>query len=136
MSALDRQVATWRDVALLIGRLLIAALFVVSAWQAFNGLAGATGYFARLEVPAPDLVAPAVMVFEFAAGILLVAGFQTRLMALLLGAFTVMAALIGHMNFADGNQLNHFLKNMAIVGGCLAVFVAGAGSYSVDFSRE
>jgi putative oxidoreductase len=47
----------------------------------------------------------------------------------------VVAALIAHTNFADGNQLNHFLKNVAIAGGCLALFVSGAGAYSVDAKR-
>ena len=80
-------------------------------------------------------MAPLAAAFELAAGILLLVGFKTRLVALAIGAFVVIAALLAHTNFADGNQLNHFLKNFAIVGGCLALFVTGAGAYSMDAKR-
>jgi len=49
--------------------------------------------------------------------------------------FVVIAALLAHTNVADGNQLNHLLKNLAIAGGCLALFVSGPGAYSVDARR-
>ena len=47
-------------------------------------------------------------------------------------AFIIAAGLIAHNNFADINQLNHFLKNLGLLGGCLALFVAGPGRYSID----
>ena len=72
----------------------------------------------------------------FAVGrVLIIVGFKTRLAALALAIFVVIAALLAHTNFADQNQLNHFLKNVAIAGGCLAFFVSGAGLYSVDARR-
>jgi putative oxidoreductase len=73
-----------------------------------------------------------VAAFELAFGILLIAGFKTRFVALAIALFVVIAALFAHTNFADGNQLNHFLKNLAIAGGCLALFVTGAGAFSMD----
>jgi putative oxidoreductase len=86
-------------------------------------------------VPAPSLVAPLVATFELAVGVLLLVGFHTRCVALATAAFVVIAALLAHMNFADGNQLNHLLKNLAIAGGCLALFVSGPGAHSVDARR-
>ena len=123
------------DIALLIGRILVALLFLVAAYNKFNGLAGTVAYFTRLGVPAPSIVAPLAAAFELASGILLLVGFKTRLVALAIAGFVIIAALLAHTNFADGNQLNHFLKNFAIVGGCLALFVTGAGAYSMDAKR-
>ena len=135
MAPLDRKLSAFNDIALLIGRILIAALFVVAAYNKFKGLGGTTTYFTKLGVPAPSVLAPLVATFELAVGALLIAGFKTRYVALAVAAFVVIAALLGHMNLADGNQLNHFLKNLAIAGGALALFVAGPGRYSVDARR-
>jgi len=89
----------------------------------------------KLGVPAPSVMAPIVAAFELLVGVLVIVGFKTRLAALAIAIFVVIAALLAHTNFADQNQLNHFLKNFAIAGGCLALFVSGAGAYSVDARR-
>ena len=135
MASIDRTLAAYNDIALLIGRILIGVLFLVAAYGKFKGLAGTTGYFTRLGVPAPSIVAPLVAAFELGTGVLLVVGFKTRWAALAIGVFVLIAALLAHTNLADQNQLNHFLKNIAIAGGCLALFVSGAGIYSVDARR-
>jgi putative oxidoreductase len=114
---------------------LIAVLFLIASYNKFKGLGGSTAYFTKLGVPGASVMAPLAAAFELAAGILLLVGFKTRLVALAIGAFVIIAALLAHTNFADGNQLNHFLKNFAIVGGCLALFVTGAGAYSMDAKR-
>jgi putative oxidoreductase len=131
-SAFERKLSRFSDIALLIGRILVAVLFLMAAYAKFKGLGGTTSYLTKLGVPAPSLAAPLVAAFELVAGILLLVGFKTRLVALAIAIFVVIAALLAHMNFADQNQLNHFLKNLAIAGGCLALFVSGAGLYSVD----
>jgi putative oxidoreductase len=78
---------------------------------------------------------------EALGGLALVAGFQTRYASLLLALFTLVAALVGH-RFWDvtdaaqrSNQLIHLLKNIAMIGGFLALYVAGAGAFSVDARR-
>ena len=86
-------------------------------------------------MPAPGIIAPLTILFEAAAGILLIIGYQTRLVAIALAAFCVATALIAHTNIADGNQFNHLLKNLAIAGGALALFVSGAGAQSLDAKR-
>ena len=133
--AYERKFSGFNDIALLVGRILIAVLFLVAAYLKFKGLGGTTGYFTKLGVPAPSVVAPLVAAFELAVGVLLLVGFHTRCAALATAAFVVIAALLAHTNVADGNQLNHLLKNLAIAGGCLALFVSGPGAYSVDQRR-
>jgi putative oxidoreductase len=134
-NAFDAKAAGFHDIALVIGRILVGLLFIVAAYNKFKGYDGTIAYFTRLGMPAASVMAPLVTLFELAAAVLLIVGYQTRIVALLLAAFVVAAAMIAHTNFGDGNQLNHFLKNVAIAGGCLAFFVSGPGSYSVDARR-
>jgi putative oxidoreductase len=75
------------------------------------------------------------ILFETVAGILLIIGYQTRLVALAVAAFCIATGLVAHTNVADGNQLNHLLKNLAVAGGALALFVSGAGAHSLDAKR-
>lgn len=131
-NAFDAKAAGFHDIALAVGRVLVGLLFIVAAYNKFKGYDGTIAYFTRLGMPAASVMAPLVTLFELAAAVLLIVGYQTRIVALLLAAFVVAAALIAHTNFGDGNQLNHFLKNVAIAGGCLAFFAAGPGVYSVD----
>jgi putative oxidoreductase len=131
-NAIDGQAAKFSDLALLVGRILIGLLFLVAAYNKIKGYGGATGYFGKLGIPAPQIMLPLTIVFEAAAGILLIIGYQTRLVALTIAAFCIVSALLAHMNFGDGNQLNHFLKNLAIAGGALVLFAGGAGRQSVD----
>ena len=134
-NSIDAQASNYRDVALLVGRILIGVLFLIAAYNKIKGYDGTVGYFTKLGVPAPALATPLAIAFEAAAGILLVIGYQTRIVALAIAAFCIVTALIAHTNIADGNQLNHLLKNFAIAGGCLALFVTGAGAQSVDAKR-
>lgn len=133
--AMDSKAASSSDIALLVARILVGALFIVAAYNKFKGYDGSIAYFTRLGLPMPSVLAPVVMLFEVVCGVLLIVGYQTRIVALALGAFVLVAAFAAHTNFADGNQMNHFLKNAAIVGGCLALFVTGAGGYSLDAKR-
>ena len=124
------------NLALLVGRILIAALFLVAAYNKFKGLGGTTAYMTKLGVPQPSIMAPVVAGFEALIGVLVLIGYQTRCVAIAIAIFCVVTALMAHFNLADGNQLNHFLKNLAIAGGALALFVSGAGAFSVDGRRR
>lgn len=135
MAILDSEASKYRDVALLIGRILLGALFLIAAYNKARGYGGAVGYFGRLGLPVPGLLAPLTILFEAAAGVLLIIGYQTRLVAVLVAVFCIVTALIAHTNVGDGNQLNHLLKNFAIAGGALALFIAGPGSQSLDAKR-
>jgi putative oxidoreductase len=135
MAVFDAEASKYRDIALLIGRTLLGALFLIAAYNKAKGYGGAVGYFTKLGVPAAGVVAPFTILFEAAAGILLVIGYQTRLVAIAVAAFCIATALIAHTNIADGNQFNHLVKNLAIAGGALALFVSGAGAQSLDAKR-
>ncbi len=132
LDRIESRLSSYNDTALLIGRVLIGALFVISAYNKVRGYGGSVGYFTKLGLPLPSLLVPLTIVFEAAAGVFMIIGYRTRITALAIAAFCVLSALVAHLNLADGNQLNHFLKNMAIAGGCLAILVAGAGRQSVD----
>jgi putative oxidoreductase len=127
--------------ALLVSRLLIASLFLVAGVRKLMGVAGAAGYFTKLGFPAADVLVWVAIAIELGGGALLVLGWQTRRVAWLLIAFTAIATFMAHRFWQFdaaqyANQLNHFLKNAAIVGGLLYVVVFGAGSASLDGTRK
>ena len=125
---------TTQSAAALVGRLLLAALFLLEGWSKLRGYAPATAYMERSSVP--GLLLPAVILAELGGGILLVIGWQTRCAALALAIFCVVAALLFHTNFADRNQLLHFEKDLAIAGGLLVLAASGPGRFSLDGSGK
>lgn len=121
----------------LVARILMGALFVVAGARSFMFFAGSAGYFARLGFPAPEAMTWLAIVVEVFGGLLLIIGWRTRLMAWLLAVFVVVATVMAHRfwEFPEAqfsNQLNHFLKNLAIIGGLLMVAAFGPGSASAD----
>ena len=124
------------NAVLLVSRIFLAALFLVSGFGILmGGPAGFGGYLGSLGVPAPVIFAWLVTILKIVASIAIIVGFQTRYAAYALAAFTIGAALIGHHNFADQNELTQFLKDFAIAGGLLLVATYGPGSLSIDARR-
>lgn len=126
--------------AAVIGRLLLGGMFLMAGLNKFGGLEGLAGYIASRGLPLPDLLAPAVAVFEVIAGLALIAGWQARWSALALAAFTLLATVLFHNYWAmpaeqQMVQQLMFMKNLAIVGGLLMVTALGAGPASVDARR-
>lgn len=121
---------------LLIGRLLIAALFLVAGIGKLTAMAGTTAYFNKLGLPAPQVMVWLTIMVEIGGALLLILGWQTRRVAWVLAAFTVVATFLGHPIWNDPSQLNHFLKNLAVIGGLLFVAAIGPGSLSVDGRRR
>ena len=119
-----------RDAALLAGRILLAAMFILGGWGKIGGYAGTQAYMASKGVP--GMLLPLVILTELGGGLAILAGFQTRLVAILLAGFTLLAGLIFHYLPADQMQMILFMKNLAIAGGFLALFAAGPGRYAVD----
>jgi len=108
----------------LVARLLIAALFAASGVWKITHFAVSAAYFARLGLPAQEAVAVLAIVIELGGGILLAIGWRLRWVAWFLAAFVLVATALGHRFWEVDpaqyfNQLNHFLKNLAIVGGLL-----------------
>lgn len=124
-------------VAPLVGRVLIALIFVIAGFNKITGFEGTVGYIASQGIPLPALAAIGAIVVELGGGLLLVAGWQSRLAATALLIFTAVAALIFHAFWAAPaemaqNQMIHFLKNVSIMGGLLYVIAFGAGHVSAD----
>jgi len=121
----------------LVGRILLALLFVMAGFGKMTGFEGTVGYIASKGLPLPSLGAIVAIVIEFGVGLAFGFGFKTRLAAIILAVFTVVTGLIFH-NFwampADQVMINQimFLKNLAISGGFLFVAAFGAGAYSLD----
>jgi putative oxidoreductase len=119
------------DYAALVGRLFLASMFLLFGYGKLTGYTGAVGYMGSLGLPAPALFTVLATVIEIAGGLLILVGYQTRLVSLGLAIYVLVSAFIGHMQFGDLNQFQHFMKNMAIVGGLLAFFAFGGGAYSL-----
>ncbi|CAN7681785.1 DoxX family protein [Mesorhizobium sp. LjNodule214] len=127
-----------RNALLLLSRLLLAALFVPSGFQALANISGTTDYFASLGLPLPSLAAWGTGLFELIAGLAILVGLQTRIAALLLAAFCIAAGFIGHYGQGGDDPMLAFLhqqmlmKDIAIAGGFLALAMAGAGAWAID----
>jgi len=117
----------------LIGRLLIAALFVLSGWGKINSYAGTQAYMQHAGVPGALL--PLVILLELGGGIAIVIGLYTRPAALLLAGFSIIAALLFHAGSTDQMQQIMFLKDLGLAGGFLFLVANGAGRLSIDARR-
>ena len=125
----------------LIGRILLAILFITSGFGKIAGFEGTAGYIASKGLPMASVVAALTIVVELGGGLALLFGFFTRWAALALAVFTVLAGLIFHAYWAVPadqvmNMTIHFWKNISIAGGMLMVAAFGPGSISVDARRQ
>jgi putative oxidoreductase len=133
LSCTDGVATGMSDLLLLIGRVLIACVFLMTVW-----IGGpATGYLTSLNFPAPDFMSVLAHVVEWVVVISLILGVATRYGALLGLAFVVIALLTAHLYWqfpaaAQGLQYTFLSKDIAIAGGLLVLFVTGGGRISVD----
>ena len=119
-----------------LGRLFIGILFLASGLGKLAAPAATQGYIAAMGLPAPLLAYVGSTGIEVIGSLLLIAGYRARAVALVMAGFTFLAAIFFHSNFADQNQMIHFMKNIAIIGGLFQVAAFGAGSFSLDARRE
>ena len=117
---------------LLVGRILASVIFIVAGYGKLMGMAGTIGYFTKIGVPLPEIAYYVAVLVELGGGLLLLVGFQTRIVALVLAVFCVATALLAHANLSDMAQQISFMKNLSMAGGFLAFAAAGAGAYSID----
>jgi putative oxidoreductase len=116
----------------LIGRILLAAIFVLSGVGKLGAPAATQGYIAAMGMPAPLLGFLGAVAIELGGGLLLLVGYRTKLVAAVLAAFCIVTAFIFHHALADQNQMIHFLKNFAMAGGLLQLVAYGSGRISLD----
>jgi putative oxidoreductase len=129
------------DALLLVGRIALGAIFVMSGYGKLAGLDGFTAVLANQGVPLAPIMAVLAAAAEFSGGLFIVLGFQARLGALVLVAFTVAATLIAHRFWElDGAaykaQQIQFSKNLSIIGGLLLLVAAGSGRFGLDGLRH
>ena len=114
------------------GRLLIGLPFAMSGLSKLGAYAATTGLISAAGLPFPPLAFAVAVAVELGGGLLLIAGYQARAVALALAVFSVATAIAFHSNFADQNQMIHFLKNVMMAGGLLQIAAFGAGALSLD----
>ena len=118
------------------GRLLIALMFVMSGLSKVTDYSGTVGLISasKLPLPAPLAYAGAVAV-EIVCSVMLIVGFRTRASAAVLALYCLAAAVLFHTDFANPDNIIHFLKNIAITGGLLQIVGFGSGALSIDNRR-
>lgn len=114
----------------LIGRILLAIIFLMSGISKLTGIEGNVGYMEAFGVPGM-LIWPTIVV-EIVGALMLIVGFKVRWAAAALAAFTLVSGLIFHTDFADQNQMINFMKNLAMTGGLLYVIAFGSGALALD----
>lgn len=130
-----------QNVFALVGRILLAFLFVPAGISKISGFTGAVGYAASMGMPLPSVAVGIGLLIELVGGFALLLGWGTRWAALALAFFTLLASFFFHAYWslpADqvGMQQLLFGKNVALTGGLLAFAAFGAGAFSVDGRRR
>jgi len=130
-----------QDAFTFAARLLLVALFLPAGIGKLTGFAGTVGYISSVGLPLPTAGAALALSVEILGGLALLFGFQTRLAALVLAAFTLVASYFFHAFWAvpaDQAFVTQllFYKNVAVAGGLLALVASGAGGWSLDARRE
>src|ERR1700741_5124216 len=122
-----------RDSAELLGRFLLAFIFIAAGASKIGGYAGTQQYMEAMHVPGALL--PLVIATELGGGLLVLLGLWTRVAAFLVGGFSALSGLIFHHNFANQIDQIMLMKDFAIAGGFLLLVVYGAGRFSLDARR-
>jgi putative oxidoreductase len=128
------QNASLINAGVLLGRVLLAAIFILSGFNKIGAYAATATHMTNAGIPGSLL--PLVIILELVAGLLVVAGWQTRIAALALAGFTVLATYFFHFDFGNEQQVIHFLKNLSIIGGLLVLAGSGPGTWSVEGRRS
>ena len=120
----------------LVGRILMAQIFLISGFGKITGFAGTSGYIASKGIPMPDLVTVGTILVEICGGLAVIVGWKARWGAAALFVFTGLAAAIFHNFWSVApdmaqNQMIHFLKNITIMGGLLYIVAFGSGPVSL-----
>lgn len=126
-----------QGMVLVAGRALLSAVFLVAGIRKMMIWGAQVAYFTKLGFPAPEFFTVIAIVVELGAGLALLVGWKARWAAWLLALFVLIATFMAHRFWEFeaaqmANQMNHFLKNLAIIGGLLFVAAFGPGSASVD----
>ncbi|AFJ48167.1 DoxX family protein [Shimwellia blattae] len=127
----------YRNGVLLAARILLMILFVLFGWQKITAFGATVGYMASVGAPVPAISAAIAVITELGFGLLIVLGYFTRPLALLMAIYTVVTAIIGHPYWGMSGMdqymaMINFYKNISIAGGLLLLAFTGPGQYSLD----
>jgi len=114
------------------GRLMIGLPFAMSGFGKLAATGPTEQMIRAAGLPLPGLAVAVAILVELGGGLALVAGFRTRIVAAVLAVFALATAVSFHSNFADQNQMIHFLKNVMMAGGLLQIVAFRAGALSID----
>jgi len=129
-ASINQRNATLANATELVGRVLLASLFLLSGLTKLGAYSATSAYMASAGVPGALL--PVVIATEVVGALAVILGWKTRIAATLLAGFSLLAAFTFHNNFADQIQMIMFLKNVSITGGFLLLTANGAGPLSID----
>lgn len=115
-----------------IGRILIGLPFAMSGFGKLAAYGPTTAMIGAAGLPLPPLAFAVAVAVELGGGLALILGYRVRPVALALAVFSVAAAVAFHNNFADQNQMIHFLKDVMMAGGLLQIAAFGAGAISIE----
>lgn len=126
-----------QSLPLLVGRILLALIFIISGFNKIPGFAGTAGYMASKGLPFVEVLLVLTILIELGGGLALLLGWQTRIAALVFFLWLIPVTFIFHPFWAVEPeayqaQFNSFMKNLAIMGGMLYVFAAGSGRFGID----
>lgn len=119
----------------IIGRVLIALIFILSVFGKITDFSGTIGYMQAFNVPFTAFVLVIAIAIELLGGISLILGLKTKWGAGALIIYTAIVTLIFHTNLADQTQMIQFLKNLAIIGGLILIANYGPGRFSLDKNK-
>jgi len=126
-----------QDTLALIGRILIAYLFIPAGIGKLMGFSGTVGYITSVGLPLPEVGAVIAIIVELGLGIALLLGFRTRWTAIVMAIFSIATALFFHKYWSAPDAMKmmqqiNFNKNIAIAGGLLALAAFGPGRFGID----
>jgi putative oxidoreductase len=115
-----------------VGRVMIGLPFAMSGLGKLAAFGATTAMISAAGLPVPPLAYAVAVAVELGGGLLLIAGYRAQAVAAVLALFALATAVSFHNNFADQNQMIHFLKNVMMAGGLLQIAAFGAGALSID----
>ena len=119
-----------------VGRLMIGLPFAMSGLSKLGAYDATTGMISAVGLPFPPLAFAVAVAIELGGGLLLIGGYRARYVAAALALFSLATAMSFHRDFANQDQMIHFLKNVMIAGGLLQIVAFGAGALSIDNRRK
>lgn len=127
-----------QNITPLLGRLLIAAIFIPAGFSKITGFAGVSAYMAAKGLPFPDFLLVLTIIIELGGGILVLIGWRTREAALMIALFLIPVTVVFHAFWgiedaqAMAAEQRVFMKNLGIMGGLFVMAGLGSGPLSLD----